>query len=87
MKAYANDLGRKVVAAQERGRHSQREIAELFGISPATVRPFVRRRRARAAPDQLPRAGSAPARIDEAARSQLSPGRTHVLGSLIVAMR
>jgi transposase len=71
MKAYSNDLRRKVVAAYERGHHSQREIAELFGISPATVRNFVRRKRERGAPDQLPRAGGAPARIDEAARKQL----------------
>jgi transposase len=71
MKAYSNDLRRKVVAAYEHGRHSQREIAELFGISPATVRNFVRRKRERGTPDQLPRAGGAPARIDEAARAQL----------------
>lgn len=71
MKAYSNDLRRKVVAAYERGHHSQREIAELFGVSPATVRNFVRRKRERGAPDQLPRGGGAPALIDDAARKQL----------------
>ena len=71
MKAYSNDLRRKVVAAYERGHRSQREIAELFGISPATVRNFVRRTRERGSPDALPRAGGAPARIDDAARAQL----------------
>ena len=71
MKAYSNDLRRKVVAAYERGQHSQREIAELFGISPATVRNFIRRKRERGAPDQLPRAGGAPARIDDGARREL----------------
>jgi transposase len=71
MKAYSNDLRRKIVAAYERGHHSQREIAELFGVSPATVRNFIRRKRERGAPDQLPRGGGAPARIDDAARAEL----------------
>ena len=71
MRAYSNDLRRKIVSAYERGHRSQREIAELFGVSPATVRNFVRRRRERGSPDQLPRAGGAPARIDEEARAEL----------------
>lgn len=71
MKAYSDDLRRKIVAAYERGHRSQREIAELFGVSPATVRNFVRRKRERGSPDALPRAGGAPARIDEAARAEL----------------
>lgn len=71
MKAYSNDLRRKIVAAYERGHRSQREIAELFGISPATVRNFVRRQRERGSPDALPHSGGAPARIDDAARSEL----------------
>lgn len=71
MKAYSNDLRRKVVEAYERGQHSQLQIAELFGVSPATVRNFIRRKRERGSPDQLPRAGGAPARIDEAACKQL----------------
>jgi transposase len=71
MKAYSNDLRRKIVAAYERGHRSQREIAELFGISPATVRNFVRRKRERGSPDALPHSGGAPARIDDAARSEL----------------
>ena len=37
MKAYSNDLRLKIVSACERGRRSQREIAELFGVSPAPV--------------------------------------------------
>ena len=71
MKAYSDDLRRKVVSAYERGHRSQREIAELFGISPATVRNFVRRKRERGSPDQLPRGGGAPARITDAARHEL----------------
>ncbi len=71
MKAYSNDLRRKVVSAYERGQHSQREVAELFGISPATVRNFIRRKRERGSPDQLARAGGAPARIDDQACGEL----------------
>src|SRR3712207_5306569 len=71
MKAYSNDLRRKIVAAYERGQHSQREIALLFGVSPATVRDFVRRKREHGAPDALPHAGGARARINEAARNEL----------------
>jgi transposase len=71
MKAYSNDLRRKIVAAYERGHRSQREIAELFGVSPATVRNFVRRHRERGSPDQLPRGGGAPPRIGDEARAEL----------------
>jgi transposase len=71
MKAYSNDLRRKIVAAYQRGHRSQREIAELFGVSPATVRNFVRRKRERGSPDALPCAGGAPARIDAEARAEL----------------
>lgn len=71
MKAYSNDLRRKIVAAYERGRRSQREIADLFGVSPATVRNFVRRKRECGSPDALPRGGGAPVRIDDEARAEL----------------
>ena len=71
MKAYSNDLRRKLVAAYERGHRSQRELAELFGVSPATVRNFVRRKRERGSPDKLPRGGGAPARLDDRARAAL----------------
>ena len=71
MKAYSDDLRRKIVAAYERSHRSQREVAELFGVSPATVRNYLRRKRERGSPDALPRGGGAPARIDDAARAQL----------------
>lgn len=47
MKAYSNDLRRKIVSAYEHGHRSHGETAELFGVSPATVRKFVRRKRER----------------------------------------
>jgi transposase len=71
MKAYSNDLRWKIVSAYERGQRSQREVAELFGVSPATVRNFVRRQRERGTPDVLPRGGGARALLDEAARAEL----------------
>ena len=71
MKAYSNDLRRKIVAAYERGRRSQREIAELFGVSPATVRNFVRRKRERGSPDELPRGGGARRLLGEEAHDGL----------------
>jgi transposase len=71
MKAYSNDLRRKIVAAYERGRRSQREVAELFGVSPATVRNFVRRKRERGTPDVLPRGGGPRALLDDDARDEL----------------
>lgn len=71
MKPYSNDLRRKIVSAYERGQRSQREIAELFGVSPAAVRNLVRRKRERGSPDALARGGGAPARIDDAARAEL----------------
>lgn len=71
MKAYSNDLRRKIVSAYERGHRSQREIAELFGVSPATVRNFIRRKRERGTPDALPRGGGARALLDEEARNEL----------------
>jgi transposase len=71
MKACSNDLRRKIVSAYERDRRPQREIAELFGVSPATVRNFVRRKRERGTPDVLPRGGGACALHDEESRAGL----------------
>lgn len=71
IKAYSNDLRRKIVSAYERGHRSQREVAELFGISPATVRNFIRRKRERGSRDVLPRGGGARALLDESARDEL----------------
>ena len=57
MKAYSNDLRRALIAAYETHDYSQRQVAELFGVSPATVRNFVRRKRDTGTPDALPQAG------------------------------
>jgi transposase len=57
MKAYSNDLRRALIAAYETHDYSQRQVAALFGVSPATVRNLVRRKRDTGTPDALCRAG------------------------------
>ena len=45
VKAYSNDLRRKIVEAYESGDYSLGEAADLFGVSLATVKNFLRRKR------------------------------------------
>src|SRR5947209_7451723 len=45
MKPYSDDLRRKIIAAYENNDYSQQQVAKLFGVSPATVRNLVRRKR------------------------------------------
>ena len=69
MKPYSNDLRRKIIAAYENNDYSQQQVAELFGVSPATVRNLVRRKRETGSPDALPHAGGrSPALPDQARR-------------------
>lgn len=71
MKAYSNDLREKIVSAYASNNYSQREIAELFGVSESTVKNFVRRKRQTGSSDALPHGGGQPSRVDEAAREFL----------------
>jgi transposase len=71
MKAYSNDLRRSIVAAYEKNNHSQHQVAELFGVSPATVRNLVRRKRETASTDALPPAGGNRPRLDQQARDRV----------------
>jgi transposase len=57
MQPYSNDLRRALIAAYEHHDYSQREVATLFGVSPATVRNLVRRKRETGTPDAKPRGG------------------------------
>lgn len=57
MRPYSNDLRRKIVAAYENNDYSQSQVAELFGVSLATVRNLVRRKRETGTTDALPHAG------------------------------
>jgi transposase len=57
MKAYSNDLRRAVVTAYETKGYSQRQLAGVFGVSLATVRNYVRRKRRTGSPDAMPHRG------------------------------
>ena len=69
MNAYSNDLRRKIVAAYEGTEYSQRAGAALFGVSPATVRNLVRRKRETGSVDALPHSGGKAASLDDSART------------------
>jgi transposase len=68
MKPYSNDLRRRVVEACGSSKYSQGEVAELFQVSLATVKNFLRRKRETGSPDALPHAGANKPLLDEKAR-------------------
>jgi transposase len=57
MKAYSQDLRRKIVAAYENNDYSQSQVAQLFSVSATTVRNLVRRKRETGDVDALPQTG------------------------------
>lgn len=69
MRPYSNDLRRRIVEAWERHEYSQPQVAELFGVSLATVKNFLRRKRETGSPDALPPAGGKRPALDEKARA------------------
>ena len=71
MKPYSNDLRRRIVQAYENGDYSQDEVAELFGVSNATVRNFLRRKRETGSSDALPHAGGRSPSLNGKDREQL----------------
>jgi transposase len=68
MKPYSNDLRRRLVAAYETNTYSQSKVAELFGVSLATVKNLLRRHRETGSPDALPHAGGKQPSLDDKAR-------------------
>jgi transposase len=68
MKPYSNNLRRKIVGAYESGNHSLDEVADLFGVSLATVKNFVRRKRLTGSSDALPHAGGKEPSLSDNAR-------------------
>ncbi|MEN3333733.1 MAG: hypothetical protein V7641_3098 [Blastocatellia bacterium] len=68
MNPYSNDLRRRIVAAYESGEHTQAEVADLFKVSLASVKNFLRRQRQAGSPDALPHAGGKPPALTEKAR-------------------
>jgi transposase len=71
MKPYSNDLRRRIVDSYESGDHSLGEVAELFGVSLATVKNFVRRKRQTGSSDALPHAGGKKPSLNEKARTSV----------------
>jgi len=71
MKPYSNDLRRALIAAYEHHDYSQHEVAALFGVSPATVRNIVRRKRETGSPDAKPRGGGKPATLSQPVRDRV----------------
>jgi transposase len=71
MKPYSNDLRRRIVDVYESGDHTLEEVAELFGVSLATVKNFLRRKRETGSADALPHAGGRQPSLSEKARTTL----------------
>lgn len=71
MKPYSNDMRRKIVEAYKNGDHSLAEVANLFGISLATVKNFLRRQRETGSADALPHAGGKKPSLNEKARTSV----------------
>jgi transposase len=71
MKPYSNDLRRALIAAYETHDYSQHEVAALFGVSPATVRNLVRRKRDTGSPDAKPRGGGKAATLNQPMRDRV----------------
>lgn len=68
MNPYSNDLRRRIVEAYEGGEHTLAEVADLFSVSLATVKNFLRRHRQTGSPDALPHAGGRKPTLNEKAR-------------------
>lgn len=72
MAPYSVDLRQKVVEAYERGVGSQRQVAELFGVSISFVEKVLMRLRSTGAVAPKPHAGGKRSRLDESARQHLA---------------
>jgi transposase len=68
MNPYSNDLRHRIVETYESGEHTLAEVADLFSVSLATVKNFLRRNRETGSPDALPHAGGRKPALSEKAR-------------------
>jgi transposase len=68
MKPYSNDLRRRIVETYESGEHTLAEVADLFSVSLATVKNFLRRHRETGSPDALPHGAGRQLALTEKAR-------------------
>lgn len=71
MKPYSNDLRRRIVDAYENNDYSQPQVADLFGVSLATVKNLLRRKRETGSPDALPHGGGKKPSLNEKARTSV----------------
>lgn len=71
MKPYSNDLRCALIAAYETHDYSQQEVADLFGVSPATVRNILRRKRETGTPEAKPHGGGKTAMLSQPARDRV----------------
>jgi len=71
MRAYSKDLRERIIAAVERGEHSQREIARLFFVSVSFIVRLLQRRRQTGSIDPMPHAGGPVRVLDDAAIERL----------------
>ena len=70
-RAYDNDLRRKVLAAHAAGNGSQRELAELFGVSQGWVEKVSRQQRQSGQADRVEQRHGSVSRVDSAAQACL----------------
>lgn len=68
MNPYSNDLRRRIVDAYDSGEHTQAEVADLFNVSLASVKNYLRRQRETGSPDALPHAGGRTSALTDKAR-------------------
>lgn len=71
MKPYSNDLRRRIVEAYEANEYTQQQVANLFGVSQATVKNLVRRKRDTGSTDALPHAGGKKPLLNDKARTYI----------------
>ncbi len=71
MRAYSNDLRERIVAAVERGEHSLRQLAHLFGVSLSCIVRLLQHRRRTGSVQPKPHAGVPARKLDAAAKTRL----------------
>jgi transposase len=71
MRAYSNDLRERIVAAVERGTHSQRQLTQLFCVSLSFIVRLLQRQRQTGSVQPKPHGGGTPYKLDADALARL----------------
>jgi transposase len=71
MRPYSNDLRERIIVAVERGEHSIRQIARLFGVSLSCIVRLLQHYRRTGAVQPRPHAGVPPRKLDATAEALL----------------